>query len=83
MGMIVLRKGSGIMLSISTLERVGERLLRAVLPAEEAKACGWGAWATIWVTDQGNIVKQRRTNSCNGAQQCRVNSYGSIYSTSC
>ncbi len=64
-----------------TFERVGERVLRTVLPQEKADACGWGAYKVIYA--DGGLTEYERTNSCNGDKQCYVDNYGTILGATC
>lgn len=63
------------------LERVGDRVLRAVVPQRQASACGWTGWTVIW--SGSSSYEQERTNTCTGAKQCRVVIDGITYGASC
>ncbi|MFC4035036.1 hypothetical protein ACFO3J_26715 [Streptomyces polygonati] len=51
-------------------ERVGDRILRAVLPQEKASACGWGPYVVVWTT--ATEVFYQRVNTCSGLKQCKI-----------
>jgi hypothetical protein len=51
-------------------ERVGDRILRAVLPQEKASACGWGPYVVQWVLN--DEVFYQRVNTCSGLTQCQI-----------
>ncbi|MCX5139896.1 MULTISPECIES: hypothetical protein [unclassified Streptomyces] len=62
---------------LRTFDRVGDRILRAVLPAAKASAACWDPWKTIFASS--TYVLQQR-NACTGsARQCRVSISGAPY----
>lgn len=62
-----------------TFDRVGDRILRVVLPAAKASAACWDPWKTIF-TSSTYVLQQR--NACTGsARQCRVSIGGAPYAS--
>jgi hypothetical protein len=67
---------------VNAFARLGDRILRGVLPAAEAQACSpeWKSCGTIHVIGSGETYACC-TNSC-GKKQCTLDYYGTILSCS-
>jgi hypothetical protein len=61
-------------MTIAVLERLGDRILRSVLPQEKAAACGpvdQGTYSQWQCGPGGWCGEDNMYNTCNGARGCR------------